>query len=118
MDCRHPASLARFWAALLHGYAVAPYDEAELNRLRSLGITSVEDDPTVLVEAELGDLRLFFEQVPESKVMKNRLHVDLQTDDFDADLALITSLGGRVTTTYEDHLVLIDPEGDEFCMIR
>src|SRR5687767_5706933 len=33
LDCRHPASLARFWAATLDGYAVAPYDEAELVRL-------------------------------------------------------------------------------------
>ena len=40
-DCRHPAALARFWASVLDGYAVAPYDEAELARLRQLGI----DDP-------------------------------------------------------------------------
>jgi len=32
-DCRHPASIARFWAAALDGYEVAPYDEAELARL-------------------------------------------------------------------------------------
>ena len=31
-DCGHPASLARFWAAALEGYAVAPYDEADLDR--------------------------------------------------------------------------------------
>jgi len=118
VDCHHPASLARFWAAVLHGYAVAPYDEAELNRLRQLGITSVEDDPTVLVEAELGGLRLFFQQVPESKVVKNRLHIDLEADDFDADLALIASLGGRATAHYQDHVVLMDPEGNEFCIFH
>ena len=49
VDCRHPASLARFWAAVLDGYDVAPYNEAELARLRDLGIDDVEDDPTVLV---------------------------------------------------------------------
>ncbi len=49
IDCRHPASLARFWAAVLDGFDVAPYDEAELARLRNLGIDDVEDDPTVLV---------------------------------------------------------------------
>ncbi|MQY32705.1 hypothetical protein SRB17_06590 [Streptomyces sp. RB17] len=43
-DCAHPAATARFWAAALDGYAVAPYDDAELARLRSLGITSTEDD--------------------------------------------------------------------------
>ena len=32
VDCAHPASLARFWAQVLDGYAVAPYDEEELAR--------------------------------------------------------------------------------------
>ncbi len=35
MDCVHPASLARFWAAVLDDYAVAPYAEEELARLRA-----------------------------------------------------------------------------------
>ncbi len=35
-DCRHPASIARFWAAALGDYEIAPYDEAELQRLRNL----------------------------------------------------------------------------------
>ena len=51
IDCRHSASTARFWAAILDGYDVAPYDAAELERLRGLGIHDTEDDPTVLVEA-------------------------------------------------------------------
>jgi hypothetical protein len=37
-DNRHPASIARFWAAALDGYQVAPYDDAELARLRGKGI--------------------------------------------------------------------------------
>ena len=53
-DCAHPASLARFWAAALDSYQVAPYDEAELTRLRGEGIDNPEDDPTVLVEAGPG----------------------------------------------------------------
>jgi hypothetical protein len=67
-DCRHPASVARFWAQVLEGYAVAPYDEAELERLRSNGIDDPEDDPTVLVEAGPGVTpRYFFQLVPEGK---------------------------------------------------
>src|SRR5438876_5341265 len=77
VDCRHPASLARFWAAALDGYAVAPYDEAELERLRAAGIDDVEDDPTVLVEAPGVEPRLFFQCVAEAKVVKNRVHLDL-----------------------------------------
>ena len=49
IDCARPAPLARFWAAVLDDYAVAPYDEAEIERLRALGIDDVEDDPTLLL---------------------------------------------------------------------
>ena len=66
-DCRHPASLARFWAAVLDDYAVAPYDDAELDRLRAMGVDDVEDDPAVLVEAPGRVPRLFFQRVPEPK---------------------------------------------------
>jgi hypothetical protein len=67
-DCAHPASVARFWAAVLDGYDVAPYDAAELERLRDLGIEGPEDDPTVLVEAGPGVRpRFFFQRVPEGK---------------------------------------------------
>jgi hypothetical protein len=63
-DARHPAPIARFWAAALDDYEVAPYDDAELDRLRGLGISDPEDDPTVLVEASHGGvLRLWFQCV-------------------------------------------------------
>jgi hypothetical protein len=116
-DCRHPASIARFWAAVLDGYAVAPYDEAELKRLRANGIDDPEDDPTVLVEAGSGT-RLFFQLVPESKVVKNRVHLDLSCDDFDAELARLVTLGARVEAEYPTFVTLLDPEGNEFCLSR
>jgi hypothetical protein len=48
---------------------VAPYDAAELERLRDLGIEGPEDDPTVLVEAGPGVRpRFFFRRVPEGKL--------------------------------------------------
>ena len=119
VDCRHPASLARFWAAVLDGYAVAPYDEAELARLRAAGIDSPEDDPTVLVEPQReGEPRLFFQLVPGARTVKNRLHLDLRCTDVDGEIARIEDLGGRVRETYDDHVVLLDPEGNEFCLQR
>ncbi|MEU6712831.1 VOC family protein [Nonomuraea sp. NPDC046802] len=114
IDCRHPASLARFWAAALDGYAVAPYDEEELARLRANGIDDPEDDPTVLVEG--GPPRLFFQLVPERKIVKNRLHLDLRADDLDAEIVRLTGLGATVLATYDDWVVLADPEGNEFCV--
>src|SRR5688572_20678768 len=86
-DSRHPASLARFWAGVLDGYEVAPYDEAELERLRGKGIFDPEDDPMVLVERPGGPgPRYLFQLVPESKVVKNRLHLDVRADDLAAEL--------------------------------
>jgi hypothetical protein len=87
VDCDHLASLARFWAAAVDGYRVAPYDDAELARLWEMGIDDPEDDPGVMVEPpEPGLPRLWFQKVPESKRRS----------------------GSWVT--------LRDPEGNEFCI--
>ncbi|GII31180.1 VOC family protein [Planotetraspora mira] len=118
VDCRHPATVARFWAAALDGYAIAPYDEAELERLRSNGIDDPEDDPTVLVEARPGVTpRFFFVLIPEPKVVKNRLHLDLTCDDLDAEVERLCALGARVDAVHEGWVVLTDPEGNEFCLL-
>jgi Glyoxalase-like domain len=115
-DCAHPASLARFWAATLDGYAVAPYDDAELARLRSLGITSTEDDPSVLVETADAGPRFFFQRVPEAKSVKNRVHLDLLAADPQAEILRLTGLGASVRARHPDHVVMADPEGNEFCL--
>jgi hypothetical protein len=115
-DSVHPAAAARFSAAALDGYSVAPYDEAELARLRSAGIASTEDDPTVLVEAPDGGPRLWFQLVPEAKRVKNRVHVDLLAADPEAETRRLTALGATVVARYEGNVVLADPEGNEFCL--
>jgi hypothetical protein len=117
IDSPHPASIARFWAAALDGYDVAPYDDAELERLRGLGINDVNDDPNVLVVAADGSPpQLTFQLVPESKVVKNRVHLDLTADDRAAEVARLTSLGARVRAEYEHWTTLADPDGNEFCI--
>jgi hypothetical protein len=127
-DSPHPASIARFWARALDGYQVAPYDDAELERLRAKGIFDVSDDPTVLVEpaGQAGPdgqpgataPRLFFQLVPEPKVVKNRLHLDLAADDPDAEVERLIRLGARVTAQTEGWTTLADPDGNEFCVMR
>jgi hypothetical protein len=118
VDCAHPAALARFWAGVLDGYAVAPYDQAELERLRANGIDDPEDDPSVLVVAEGRLPRFFFTLVPEPKTAKNRLHLDLTADDHGAELARLTRLGARVVAELDDWTTLEDPEGNEFDLLR
>jgi hypothetical protein len=119
-DCARPAPLARFWAALLDGYEVAPYDDEELARLRSLGIDDPEDDPTVLLEGPGASPRLWFQRVPETKVVKNRVHLDLRADDVDAEAARLVALGAtRPALQPNDSLVvMLDPEANEFCLLR
>jgi hypothetical protein len=118
-DSKHPASIARFWAAVLDDYAVAPYDEAELERLRNNGINDPEDDPSVLVEAGPGVRpRFFFQLVPESKAVKNRVHLDLGSADVGAEVNRLVGLGARIVAEYDGHITLADPEGNEFCVMR
>ncbi|WP_405904892.1 VOC family protein [Streptomyces sp. NBC_00828] len=118
VDSAHPATAARFWAAVLDGYAVAPYDDAELARLRTLGIAGPEDDPTVLLEPQDGGPRLFFQLVPEPKRVKNRVHMDLVADDLDAETARLAELGAVLLARHEKHTVFADPEGNEFCLTQ
>lgn len=77
----------------------------------------------MLVEAEPGIRpRLFFQLVPEAKVVRNRLHLDLRCGagnaGVQAEVDKIVSLGGRLVVTHDDHLVLAGPEGNEFCLQR
>jgi len=118
-DCEHPAALARFWAAALDGYSVAPYDDVELERLRSIGVLDPEDDPTVLVEMAGSTPRLWFQRVPEAKVVKNRVHLDLQSDDPVREVERLVALGATVAEEQgnESLIVMRDPEGNEFCVV-
>ena len=98
---------------------MAAYDDAELERLRQMGITDIADDPSVLVEPVTGNgPRFFFQLVPETKTVKNRLHLDLAVSDVQAEVTRLTDLRARVLTEYRDHLLLADLEGNEFCILR
>jgi hypothetical protein len=118
IDCQHPASIARFWAAALDGYEVAPYDDAELQRLRSVGVNDPEDDPTVRVEGPDGPPSLFFQRVPEPRTAKNRVHLDLRCRAFEAEKRRLTALGATILVEYDTFIVLSDPEGNEFCLSK
>jgi len=123
VDCARPAALARFWAAAL-GYTVRPYDQAEIDRLAALGYT-VEDDPSVVIDPPDEGPTMWFNRVPEAKVVKNRVHLDVSLDSLAAVEALV-GLGATVLRRPGEGgtdgdggsvrwFVMADPEGNEFC---
>jgi hypothetical protein len=112
-DCVNAAQLARFWAAALDDYDVRPYDDAEIQRLAARGLTP-ETDPAVMVDGPHGSI--CFQQVTERKAVKNRLHLDLSSADRSGEVQRLLSLGGSVEAEFDDHTVMTDPEGNEFCV--
>jgi predicted enzyme related to lactoylglutathione lyase len=63
-----------------------------------------------------------FQPVPEPKVGKTRIHLDVWVDDLDAAVALVVSLGGSATDevhVYEEGTVVVmaDPEDNVFCVV-
>jgi Glyoxalase-like domain len=117
VDCEKPAALARWWAAALDGYRVAAYDDAEIERLRRMGVVDLEDDPTVLVEPESGNQpRMWFQRVPETKHDKNRLHLDLLADSVEAEVRRFVDAGATELHRIGTRVTMADPEGNEFCV--
>jgi predicted enzyme related to lactoylglutathione lyase len=104
VDCRDPATLARFWATML---GVEPL---------------VRDATWANVPEPAGGTVLAFQQVPEPKAGKNRLHLDVHVADIAVATARCTELGatvrGRVVTDEQGRFqVMADPEGNEFCLV-
>ena len=124
VDCAKPAALARFWAAVLE-YRVRPYGEADIEQLRKQGITDVEDDPSVAIEPadereRAEQPNVWFEQVPEGKVVKNRIHLDVNLHSLD-EVDRFLELGATIIHPFGSipdatWAVLADPEDNEFCV--
>jgi len=104
VDSRDPKALAEWWVQVLDWRIVfeAP-DE----------VVVAKDDDTYPA--------LIFVPVPESKMVKNRLHIDLAPDDRDEEVRRIEALGAtRVDVGQspdKSWVVLADPEGNEFCVL-
>lgn len=103
IDCHDPDALMEFWSQIL-------------------GIEVAETYPGYIFGTNLPDshIRLAFQQVPEDKTVKNRLHLDLSHEDPEALIAKIEQLGGSRLADHETGgfpwTVLADPEGNEFCV--
>jgi catechol 2,3-dioxygenase-like lactoylglutathione lyase family enzyme len=136
IDCADPAGLAEFWAAVL-GYRLqdpppgfASWDDA----LDAMGVPPERrNDASAVVDPGGAGPRLFFQRVPESKQAKNRLHLDVRAapglagDErmaaLEGEAARLVALGATRLARHDPapplaagHLVMADPEGNEFCL--
>ncbi len=107
-DANDPLGLARFWAAALRW-------EMDDETQAVIGLVPTDDTR----------FRLEFVAVPERKAGPNRLHLDLTStsiDDQQESVARLVELGARhidIGQRPDDvHVVLADPEGNEFCIIE
>lgn len=114
VDAQHPASLARFWATALEGYAVRAYDEVEVARLAALGLTP-ETDPTVMVDGP--GPTLCFQKMPGRAKGRNRWHLDLVGGLREAEVERLCALGARVREVCDGWTTLLDPEDNPFCVL-
>ena len=65
-------------------------------------------------------LYFLLQQSDEPKTGKNRVHIDFETNEMEAAVALVVELGGQALHTVDNHLavfwVCADPDGNEFCI--
>ena len=104
-----PYELARFWSMVVD---------------RPMHVEDQPGDPEASLVAE-GQPTMLFIRVPDGKVVKNRVHLDLQPQDRtrDEEVDRLIGLGAKL---FEDHrrpdgggwVTLLDPEGNEFCVER
>ncbi|GLW48947.1 hypothetical protein Stsp02_46080 [Streptomyces sp. NBRC 14336] len=103
VDAADPVALGSWWA-------------------EALGWVVVNDSPEEFEIRPAPDRLpgLLFAPVPEAKTVKNRLHLDLRPDDQGAEVERLLALGARradVGQGEQSWAVLMDPEGNEFCVL-
>jgi Glyoxalase-like domain len=116
IDCAHPPTLARFWAAAL-GWTVRPYDDDDLAMLESQGLTPETDTSVCVDPPDPTFPNLWCVQVPEPKVGKVRIHLDVNLAD-EFGFERLIELGATIVESHpggNPWAIMADPEGNEFC---
>jgi len=109
VDAHDCAKVARFWSGVL-GWRITDQSDDEV----------VIEPPEGSPEADVAP-DILFVKVPDEKIVKNRLHLDLRPKDQDVEVERIIGLGARrvdIGQSDVSWVVLADPEGNEFCVLR
>ncbi len=102
IDCHDMEAGIAFWTGALGTEAIRNDDPG---------------DPYVTLEKKAGSLTLLLQRVPETKACKSRLHLDIETDNVDAEVARLEALGARRQQMIQGWWVMHDPNGNEFCVV-
>jgi hypothetical protein len=131
IDCDDPDRLATFWAAVLdYEVSAAPNGHSSWSEFSRSVATQPGEAWSKVVDADGTAPPLLFHRVPETKVVKNRVHLDVRVapglskevsrELVDAEAQRLVTLGGTHVRTDEDatdyYAVMQDPEGNEFCV--
>jgi hypothetical protein len=114
VDCRSPASLARFWAAALDDFEIRAYDDAEIARLAAFGRTP-ETDPCVILDGPT--FEICFQEVATLPDGKRAMHLDISTPNRTLERDRLVSLGATIVREFEGHTWMRDPESNDFCVV-
>jgi hypothetical protein len=105
IDCNDFPAMLAFWQQALRYVLRDPPD----------------DDFAVLRDPQGEHVNISLQLVPEKRVGKNRLHLDLYTDKQDEEVRQLLELGAtrhpRTPGPGEDFILLEDPEGNIFCVV-
>ncbi len=135
-DCADPDRLATFWATALHYQLQPPPDgyASWEDLLREVGVPEERwGDASAVVDPDGAGPRVYFQRVPEGKVVKNRVHLDLNVGGgaatpleerraaVDAEVDRLVGEGATImrpgwVQDGEYCVVMQDPEGNEFCV--
>lgn len=143
-DAHDPAAQSRFWRDVLDYVIPGPPGvvlaagqdplEAWNTFLDRVGVPESDRNTQSAIEDPTGvGPRVYFQQVPEDKVVKNRVHLDIRAapglrgDDrmaaLEAECARLVALGATRLQRFDPapplsagHIVMADPEGNEFCL--
>lgn len=114
IDATHPARLARFWESVLTEYHMRAYDDAEIARLAGLGFTP-ETDPSVLLDGPGPSICFHIREVPRPRT--NHIHLDFVGGPRSVEVARLIALGAIVRNEHPNQTVMLDPEGNTFCVV-
>jgi Glyoxalase-like domain len=130
-DCADSHALADWWAETLD-WVVEEQDADFIHRMIAEGYATEADTATHngrLVWRDGAAIRhpdgpatgyrrrIIFQQVPEPKTAKNRVHFDLRAPGpMDEEVARLEALGALVLRRLAHSVMMADPEGNEFCV--